>query len=38
MADSATLNILNYFNFWDAIPLDGDASFAEIAKAVRLPQ
>ncbi|UNI16454.1 hypothetical protein JDV02_002886 [Purpureocillium takamizusanense] len=38
MADSATLNILNYFNFWDAVPLDGDASFAEIAKAVRLPQ
>ncbi|KND86898.1 6-hydroxytryprostatin B O-methyltransferase [Tolypocladium ophioglossoides CBS 100239] len=38
MADSASLNILNYFNFWDAVPLEGDASFEEISKSVRLPQ
>ena len=38
MADSATLNILNHFNFWDAVPLQGDASFEEISKSVRLPQ
>lgn len=38
MADSATLNILNYFNFWDAVPLEGDASFEEISESVRLPQ
>ncbi|KYK57376.1 hypothetical protein DCS_04385 [Drechmeria coniospora] len=38
MADSATLNILNYFNFWDAVPLEGSASYAEIAMSVQLPQ
>lgn len=38
MPDAATLNILNYFNFWAAVPLDGSASYQEIAKHVSLPQ
>ncbi|KAI1499267.1 sterigmatocystin 8-O-methyltransferase [Biscogniauxia marginata] len=38
MPDAATLNILNYFNFWAAVPLDGSASYAEIAQHVSLPE
>ncbi|KAI5919442.1 sterigmatocystin 8-O-methyltransferase [Camillea tinctor] len=38
MPDAATLNILNYFNFWSAIPLGGSASYAEVAKHVSLPE
>ncbi|KAI0155216.1 S-adenosyl-L-methionine-dependent methyltransferase [Xylariaceae sp. FL1272] len=36
--DAACLNILNHFNFWTAVPLDGSASFEEIAKSVSLPK
>ncbi|KAI1393732.1 sterigmatocystin 8-O-methyltransferase [Hypoxylon trugodes] len=36
--DAATLNVLNYFDFWSAVPLDGSASYAEIAQRVSLPE
>ncbi|EMR64683.1 hypothetical protein MGN70_008603 [Eutypa lata] len=36
--DAAALNVLNHFNFWAAVPLDGSASYAEIAKHTSLPQ
>jgi len=32
------LNILNSFNFWDAVPLNGCASFANIAAKTSLPE
>lgn len=32
------LNLLNEFNFWDAVPLDGSATCAEIAAKVDLPE
>ncbi|KAF2795188.1 sterigmatocystin 8-O-methyltransferase [Melanomma pulvis-pyrius CBS 109.77] len=35
--DAAALNILNHFDFWAAVPLDGSASYPEIAKHVNLP-
>ncbi|KAG7119009.1 O-methyltransferase lcsG like protein [Verticillium longisporum] len=38
MPDVAVLNILNHFNFWDAVPLDGSANHATIAKHTSLPQ
>lgn len=38
MPDVATLHILNHFDFWAAVPLDGSASLAEIAKHVELPE
>lgn len=38
MPDAACLQVLNYFNFWDAVPLHGSASFADIAKHTRLPE
>lgn len=38
MPDATCLNILNYFNFWPAVPLDGSASYAEIAKHTSLPE
>ncbi|KAL1959679.1 hypothetical protein VTO42DRAFT_1265 [Malbranchea cinnamomea] len=38
MPDAAVLNILNRFDFWSAVPLDGSASYAEIAAHTRLPQ
>src|SRR4051812_22008115 len=38
MPDAACINVLNYFNFWDAVPLDGTASYAEIAKHTKLPE
>ncbi|KAL3427108.1 sterigmatocystin 8-o-methyltransferase [Phlyctema vagabunda] len=38
MPDVACLNILNHFGFWSAVPLDGSASYSEIAKHVNLPE
>ncbi|EEP81703.1 conserved hypothetical protein [Uncinocarpus reesii 1704] len=38
MPDAAALNIMNYFDFWSAVPLDGSASYADIAKHTSLPQ
>lgn len=37
MPDQAALSILNSFNFWAAVPLDGTATYDEIADKVRLP-
>lgn len=37
MPDVATLNILNYFNFWSAVPLTGSATYPEIAQRTSLP-
>lgn len=37
MPDAACLNVLNQFDFWSAIPVDGSASYEEIAKHVELP-
>jgi hypothetical protein len=34
----AALNILNRFNFWTAVPLDGSASVQSIAQHVNLPE
>ncbi|KAF1978268.1 S-adenosyl-L-methionine-dependent methyltransferase [Bimuria novae-zelandiae CBS 107.79] len=36
--DMAALNILNRFNFWEAVPLDGSASISSIAQHVKLPE
>ncbi|KAK3215427.1 hypothetical protein GRF29_19g3282406 [Pseudopithomyces chartarum] len=36
--DMAALNILNRFNFWEAVPLDGSASISSIAEKVNLPE
>ncbi|KAI0869912.1 sterigmatocystin 8-O-methyltransferase [Hypoxylon argillaceum] len=36
--DAACLNILNHFDFWGAVPLDGSASYAEIAEKLSLPR
>ncbi|KAI5863132.1 sterigmatocystin 8-O-methyltransferase [Durotheca rogersii] len=36
--DAAALNVLNYFDFWSAVPLEGSASYAEIAQRVSLPE
>ncbi|KAL7626863.1 hypothetical protein AAE478_003637 [Parahypoxylon ruwenzoriense] len=38
MPDAAALNILNYFDFWSAVPLEGSASYADIAQRVSLPE
>ncbi|KAK2051224.1 O-methyltransferase [Colletotrichum caudatum] len=37
MPDASCLNVLNHFDFWAAVPLDGSASYAEIAKRTNLP-
>jgi hypothetical protein len=37
MPDATCLNVLNHFNFWSAVPLDGSATYPEIAKHVNLP-
>ncbi|KFA56101.1 hypothetical protein S40293_00201 [Stachybotrys chartarum IBT 40293] len=37
MPDTACLNILNYFDFWSAVPLDGSASYEDISKHTNLP-
>lgn len=34
----AALSILNRFNFWEAVPLDGSASVASVAQFVSLPE
>lgn len=35
--DASCLNILNQFDFWNAVPVEGEASLAEIAEHVYLP-
>jgi len=35
--DASCLNILNQFDFWNAVPVDGEASFEKIAEKVQLP-
>ncbi|KAH7355756.1 O-methyltransferase-domain-containing protein [Pyrenochaeta sp. MPI-SDFR-AT-0127] len=35
--DTSCLNILNQFDFWNAVPTDGEASYEEIAKYTKLP-
>lgn len=39
MAEASTLNVLNYFDFWHAVPIDSKegVSFDEISKKVDLP-
>lgn len=37
MPDATCLNILNHFDFWSAVPLDGSASYTEIAAHTSLP-
>ncbi|KAI8628536.1 S-adenosyl-L-methionine-dependent methyltransferase [Xylariaceae sp. FL1651] len=36
--DATCLNILNHFDFWSAVPLEGSASYSEIAERVSLPK
>lgn len=38
MPDQASLNILNHFDFWAAVPLNGSASFDSIAEHTHLPK
>lgn len=38
MPDAATLNILNYFDFWTAVPIPGTATYAQIAAHTKLPE
>ncbi|KAG9233480.1 sterigmatocystin 8-O-methyltransferase [Amylocarpus encephaloides] len=38
MPDAAAINILNFFDFWSAVPVKGSASYAEIAAHVSLPE
>lgn len=33
-----TIDVLNHFNFWDAVPLNGSASYADIARSTNLPE
>ncbi|KAF1847026.1 S-adenosyl-L-methionine-dependent methyltransferase [Cucurbitaria berberidis CBS 394.84] len=35
--DTSCLNILNQFDFWNAVPVGGQASYEEIAKYTKLP-
>lgn len=35
--DTSCLNILNQFDFWNAVPVNGSASFEEVAKHTKLP-
>lgn len=37
MPDIATLNVLNQFDFWNAVPLDQTATFEQVAKHTNLP-
>lgn len=37
MPDATCLNVLNHFNFWAAVPLDGSATYLQIAQHTRLP-
>jgi hypothetical protein len=36
--DATILDILNQFNFWDAVPINGSATYTEIAVKVNLPE
>lgn len=36
--DASVTNILNQFNFWNAVPIDGSATYAEITARVKLPE
>lgn len=36
--DAAVLNVLNQFDFWSAVPLNGSASYGDIAKHTNLPE
>lgn len=38
MPDAACLNVLNHFDFWAAVPVNGSASYSDIAKHVELPE
>lgn len=38
LAEVSTFNILNYFDFWNAFPLDGDASVDDLAEKTKLPR
>lgn len=38
MPDAASLNVLNHFDFWAAVPLEGSASYDDIAKHTDLPR
>lgn len=38
MPDASCLNVLNHFDFWAAVPLDGSASYDEIAERTNLPR
>ncbi|CAE7021182.1 hypothetical protein CFE70_002965 [Pyrenophora teres f. teres 0-1] len=35
--DASCLNILNRFNFWNTVPIHGEATFEQIAKQTKLP-
>ncbi|CAN9258217.1 hypothetical protein CUC08_Gglean010827 [Alternaria sp. MG1] len=35
--DTACLNVLNQFDFWGAVPVDGEATFEDIARHTKLP-
>ncbi|RYP17555.1 hypothetical protein DL765_004444 [Monosporascus sp. GIB2] len=37
LADATVLNVMNEFDFWSAVPLDGTASYEEIAERTNLP-
>ncbi|KAJ4055577.1 hypothetical protein NW756_003282 [Fusarium oxysporum] len=36
--DASVTNILNQFNFWNAVPIGGSATYAEITAQVNLPE
>jgi len=38
LPDASCLNVLNHFDFWAAVPLDGSASYLEISQKVELPE
>lgn len=38
MPDQACLSILNHFDFWSAVPLEGTASYDDIVKGTDLPR
>ena len=38
MPDATALNVMNHFNFWSAVPVNGSASYQEIAAHTSLPE
>ncbi|KAF7539379.1 hypothetical protein G7054_g2168 [Neopestalotiopsis clavispora] len=38
MPDATALNVLNHFDFWTAVPLDGSASYSDISTHTKLPE